>query len=140
MAAGDRAVAHKRVTAADIENFARLTGDHNPVHSGDRPVAHGVYLAGLVSAVMGTELPGPGTVLVAKTMRFPNACLAGDLVRIQVDVLSVRKIVKCHFRCSVGDKAVMEGTADVVVDRNVVFTVKTAAPRNDDGGGGGGTS
>ncbi|VVC36443.1 HotDog domain,MaoC-like domain [Cinara cedri] len=130
LAAGDRAVVHKRVDAADIENFARLTGDHNPVHSGDRPVAHGVYLAGLVSAVIGTRLPGPGTVLVSKTMRFPNACRAGDLVRILVEVRSVRKIIKCEFRCSVGDKVVMEGSADVVVDRKG-FTGDTPR-RNDD--------
>lgn len=130
LAAGDRAVVHKRVDATDIENFARLTGDHNPIHKGDRAVAHGIYLAGLVSAVIGAELPGPGTVLVSKTMRFPNACRAGDVVRILVEVRSVRKIIKCEFRCSVGEKVVVEGSADVVVNKNV-NTGKTPH-RNDD--------
>lgn len=116
---GDRVTVSKRIDKTDIDDFARLSGDTNTVHSGDRPVAHGVYLAGLVSGVIGTRLPGDGTVLVSKRLRFPNACYAGDRVRIEVEIRSIRKIIECGFRCVVGDKVVMEGTADVI-NKNVI--------------------
>lgn len=113
-AVGDRVVVLKRVNKTDIDNFARLSGDTNPIHSGDRPTVHGVHLAGLVSGVIGTKLPGDDTVLASKNLRFPNACYAGDLVKIEVKILSIRKLIKCAFWCSVGDKIVMEGSADVI--------------------------
>lgn len=113
-AVGDRAVLFKRIGKSDIDDFARLSGDTNPIHSADRPLVHGVYLAGLVSGVIGTKLPGDGTVLVSKNLRFPNACYAGDQVKIEVEIQSIRKIITCAFWCSVDDKVVMEGTADVI--------------------------
>lgn len=115
---GDRVVVSKLINKVDIDSFARLTGDINPIHLGDRPVVHGVYLAGLVSGVIGTKLPGDGTVLVSKSLRFPNACYAGDKVEIEVEIQNIRKLIKCRFCCSVGDKVVMEGTADVI-NKNV---------------------
>lgn len=111
---GDRVVISKRVDKTDIDDFARLSGDTNPVHSGDRPLVHGIYLAGLVSGVIGTKLPGNGTILVSKSLRFPNKCYAGDLVKIEVEIQTIRKLIRCGFWCSVGDKVVMEGTADVI--------------------------
>lgn len=114
---GDRIVISKRVDKSDINEFARLSGDTNPIHFGDRPLVHGIYLAGLVSGVIGTKLPGDGTVVVSKTLRFPNACYAGDLVKIEVQIQTIRKLVRCGFWCSVGDKVVMEGTADVINKR-----------------------
>jgi len=126
-AVGDRAVTTTRVRKTDVEEFARVTGDANRVHSGDRPRAHGVYLAGLVSAAIGTRLPGHGAVLVSMAMRFPNACRAGDAVDVEVEVRTVRKLVGCAFRCRVGDKTVMEGTADVMM----VVDGRTAVPDDD---------
>lgn len=118
-AVGDRAIVLKRIDKTDIDDFARLSGDTNDIHSGDRPLVHGVYLAGLVSGVIGTKLPGKGTVLVSKTLRFPNACYAGDQVKIEVEILSIRKLIKCGFWCSVGDNVVMEGTANVI-NKNII--------------------
>lgn len=115
---GDRVIVWKNVNKTDIDDFARLSGDTNPIHSGDHPAVHGVYLAGLVSGVIGTELPGDGTVLVSKNLRFPSACHAGDRVKIEVEIQSIRKLIKCAFWCTVGDKIVMEGTADVI-NKNV---------------------
>lgn len=115
---GDRVVISKRIDKKDIDDFARLSGDTNPIHFGDRPLVHGVYLAGLVSGVIGTKLPGDGTILVTKNLRFPNACFAGDRIEIEVQLQSIRKLIKCGFWCRVGDKIVMEGTADVI-NKNV---------------------
>lgn len=118
LAVGDRIVITKRIDRTDIDDFARLTGDINPIHTGHTPLVHGIYLAGLVSGVIGTKLPGNGTVLVSKSMRFPNICYAGDQVEIEVEIQSIRKLIKCGFRCRVDDKTVMEGTADVI-NKNV---------------------
>lgn len=114
LAVGDRVVVFKQINKTDIDDFARLSGDTNHIHSGDRPTVHGVYLAGLVSGVIGTKLPGNGTVLVSKNLRFPNACYAEDRVKIEVVIQSIRKLIKCIFWCSVNDKIVMEGSADVI--------------------------
>lgn len=114
LAVGDRIVISKRIDRKDIDDFALLTGDINPVHTDRDPLVHGIYLAGLVSGIIGTKLPGNGTVLVSKSMRFPNACHAGDRVEIEVEIHGIRKLIKCGFRCRVGDKTVMEGTADVI--------------------------
>lgn len=115
---GDRVVISKRIDKQDIADFARLSGDINPIHFGERPLVHGIYLAGLVSGVIGTKLPGNGSILVSKSLRFPNACFAGDRVEIEVQLLSIRKLIKCGFWCRVGNKIVMEGTADVI-NKNV---------------------
>lgn len=130
---GDRITVSKRIDRTDIDEFARLTGDTNPVHSGRTPLAHGTYLAGLVSGVIGTKLPGNGTVLVSKSLRFPNACYPGDRVEIEVEIRSIRKLIKCGFRCRVGDKTVMEGTADVI-NKNVADGRRTI--QHDDKTGG----
>lgn len=116
---GDRIMILKHIDKTDINDFARLSGDTNDIHSGDRPLVHGVYLAGLVSGVIGTKLPGKGSVLVSKSLRFPNACYAGDHVKIEVEIQSIRKLIKCGFWCSVGDKVVMEGTANVI-NKNII--------------------
>lgn len=123
LAVGDRVTVFKRVSQADVADFARLSGDANVVHSGHHhrlpPLVHGVYLAALVSGVIGTRLPGHGAVLVAKRLRFPRPCYVGDRVAIDVEILAVRKLIKCGFRCRVGPTVVVEGTADVVFDGNV---------------------
>lgn len=114
VAVGDRVTMSKRVDKTDVDAFGRLTGDTNAVHAGHRPLVHGAYLAALVSGLIGTRLPGHGTVLAAKSLRFPRPCYAGDRVDVEVEVRAVRKLIRCAFRCRVGGAVVMHGTADVV--------------------------
>ena len=114
-------VSEKRmVTESDVEAFARLTGDVNPVHFGPSAVVHGVLLNGLVSCVLGTRLPGPGYVVVQQSMTFPNACRVGESVLVFVEVTNARKIVECRYvctRCADG-KVVHEGLAKLVLRRD----------------------
>lgn len=131
LAVGDRVTVYKRVSQSDVGDFARLSGDDNVVHSGRHrlpPLVHGVYLAALVSGVIGTRLPGHGAVLVAKSLRFPRPCYVGDRVAIDVEILAVRKLIKCGFRCRVGPTVVVEGTADVVFDGNVAERLLAGTP------------
>ncbi len=81
---------------ADFDRFAVVSGDDNPIHVDPafaartkfgRTVAHGMFLYSVVSGVLGTRLPGPGTMQVDQELMFPNPTYAGEEVTIQVEVL-----------------------------------------------------
>ncbi|KZC11244.1 Armadillo repeat-containing protein 7 [Dufourea novaeangliae] len=106
----------KTITGDDILNFANLTGDYNPVHTGSaNNLVHGALLNGLVSGVIGTKLPGPGTILVQQNITYPKPCYAGDKIEIKVQIVSVRKIIKCVYTCIAnGEKIVLKGDAKLI--------------------------
>jgi 3-hydroxybutyryl-CoA dehydratase len=97
---GDTASFSKTITETDVVLFAGLTGDLNPVHVdaeyarttrfGQR-VAHGMLTAGLISTVLGTRLPGPGTIYLSQTVRFTAPVYIGDTVTATVTVTHVRR-------------------------------------------------
>ncbi|MDR1732832.1 MAG: MaoC family dehydratase [Synergistaceae bacterium] len=83
------------VTQEDVDRFADVTGDHNPIHAeGDfarasrfgRPIAHGMLGGGLISAVMGTKLPGPGNMYMEQTLRFRKPVFIGDTITATVEI------------------------------------------------------
>lgn len=117
------------VTDAMLHDFARVTGDANPLHLDagfaattvfKKPIAHGLLTAGFVSAVFGTKLPGPGAVYLAQNLKFRAPVYVGDTVVTTVTVTSVdpekRRVT---FRCvsEVAGKPVLEGDALLMVDR-----------------------
>lgn len=108
---GQAAERAKTVTETDVVLFAGITGDFNPVHVdrqagaasrfGER-IAHGMLTAGLVSAVLGTRLPGPGAVYVSQTIRFTAPVRIGDTVTARVEVVEVmaeRRRVRLATTC-----------------------------------------
>src|SRR4051812_23258342 len=112
------------VTERDVQLFGEATGDMNPVHFDEEyarktvfrgRVAHGVLTLGFMSAVMGNDLPGPGTIFVSSTTRFTAPVRIGETVKTVCTVkeLRERRQVLLECRCSVGDTTVVE--ADVVV-------------------------
>ena len=117
-----------KVTAADdIRAFAALTGDDNPVHLdedfakttrfGGR-IAHGMLTASLISAVIGTRLPGPGCIYVEQVLRFKAPVRIGDEVTARVTVsglIAEKKFVRLETLCLVGGETVLEGEATVYV-------------------------
>ncbi|MDE2334411.1 MAG: MaoC family dehydratase [Rhodospirillales bacterium] len=116
----------KTITEADILLFAAVSMDTNPVHMdaeaaaastfGQR-IAHGMLSAGLISAVLGTRLPGPGTIYLGQTLRFRAPVRIGDTVRARVEVVSVdaaKKRATIKTECYVADKVVIEGEAIVM--------------------------
>lgn len=113
---GEKVTIEKVITEKDLQLFKEITNDWNPLHfQKDKPaIVHGALLNGLVSAALGTKLPGPGTVLVAETLKFPNPCYVGEKVKVTVEITSVRKIMECSFTCSVEEKIVLLGNAKVV--------------------------
>ena len=117
-----------KVTADDdIRAFAALTGDDNPVHLdedfakttrfGGR-IAHGMLTASLISAVIGTRLPGPGCIYVEQVLRFKAPVRIGDEVTARVTVsglIAEKKFVRLETLCLVGGETVLEGEATVYV-------------------------
>ena len=98
LAPGDHAEIVRRVGAAEIGSFVDAVGDHNPVHSDPRyaattpfkePIAPGIFTAGLISAVIGTRLPGPGAIYLSQTLKFTKPVMAGDTITARVEVLEV---------------------------------------------------
>jgi len=102
---GDRGQFSKTVTDADIYLFAGVTGDLNPAHIDEEyargtffktRIAHGMLSAGFISAVIGTRLPGPGTVYMRQTLDFLAPVRIGDTVTATVEV--VEKLEKQRVR------------------------------------------
>lgn len=89
----------KTVTEADVVLYAGITGDVNPVHIDheaarrsifEGPVAHGMLSAGFISTVLGTRLPGPGTIYLSQSLRFVAPVRIGDTVTARVEVTELR--------------------------------------------------
>lgn len=116
----------KIVTDQDIEMFAEVSTDRNPVHLDDQyaqdtifegRIAHGMLTAGLISAVIGEQLPGHGTVYLGQTLKFMAPVRPGDMVVAEVEVLSIdysRRRVQLKTEARVGDTVVLKGEATVL--------------------------
>lgn len=119
----------KTVRSSDVVGFAEITGDRNPIHLSEHfaaktpfkgRIAHGLYTASLISAVIGTRLPGPGAIYVSQTLRFLAPVKIGDTIEAIVQVADLnedRQRVQLLCRCKVGSTAVLEGEAIVKVPR-----------------------
>ena len=116
----------KVITDQDIEMFAAVSTDHNPVHLDDSyaedtifegRIAHGMLTAGLISAVIGEQLPGHGTVYLGQTLKFMAPVRPGDAVEARVEVLSIdyaRRRVQLKTEARVGETTVLKGEATVL--------------------------
>ncbi|NUH65782.1 MaoC family dehydratase [Sulfitobacter sp. S0837] len=116
----------KIVTDMDIEMFAQVSTDHNPVHLDDDyaretifegRIAHGMLTAGLISAVIGEQLPGHGTIYLGQSLKFLGPVRPGDMVLAEVTVTEMdiaKRRVKMDCRCSVHGKPVLVGEATVL--------------------------
>ena len=116
----------KVITDRDIEQFAEISTDHNPVHLDDEyardtifegRIAHGMLTAGLVSAVIGEQLPGHGTIYMSQSLKFLAPVRPGDLVHAEVKVVDMvidKRRVKLDCRCEVNGKNVLIGEAIVL--------------------------
>jgi len=116
----------KVVTDADIEMFAQVSTDFNPVHMDDDyardtifegRIAHGMLTAGLISAVIGEQLPGHGTVYMGQSLKFLRPVRPGDMVHAEVEVTDIdhaKRRVQLDCRCTVDGKKVLIGEATVL--------------------------
>lgn len=119
----------KTITETDIDAFAALTGDTNPVHldseyAATTPfkarIAHGMLSAGLISTVLGTQLPGPGCIYLEQQIKFKAPVFIGDTLVATVTVEDInqrRGRVSLKTQCFVNTKLVADGAASMMVDK-----------------------
>jgi acyl dehydratase len=112
LTAGDHAEITRVVEEADVSAFVDAVGDYNPVHSDPRyaattsfkePIAPGIFTAGLISAVIGTELPGPGAIYLSQSLKFIKPVKPGDTITARAEVVEVlreRNRVRLHTVCT----------------------------------------
>jgi 3-hydroxybutyryl-CoA dehydratase len=123
MAVGMTASFSKTITDADLVLFVGVSGDTNPVHldedyaSGTMfkgRVAHGALTASFISTVLGTKLPGPGSIYVAQTLKFTAPVHVGDTVTAKCEVTSLvpeRRLAIFKTQCFVRETLVIDGEA-----------------------------
>lgn len=116
----------KTVLSEDVVGFAELSGDHNPIHLSDHfaqktrfggRIAHGLYTASLISAVLGMRLPGPGAVYLHQTLNFKGPVRIGDVVTVSAEVVELTeqgRRCRLHCECVVDGKVVLDGEAIVM--------------------------
>ena len=126
---GMSATTSMTITGEQIDIFAKITGDYNPIHVDEEAakaagfpgrIAHGALSASLISAVLGNDLPGPGAVFVELNLRFRRPALIGDEVTAVATVQEInertgRVKMKCH--CEVGGKQICRGDAGVILQK-----------------------
>jgi len=129
LSVGQSAELTREVTAADLDAFAAVTGDDNPVHLDEAfaagtpfggRIAHGMLSAGYISAVIGTRLPGPGAIYVSQSLRFRRPVRIGDAVTARAEITAIdaaRGRVTLNTDCTVAGRTVVDGEAEILVPR-----------------------
>lgn len=124
---GQKASFGKTITESDIVLFAAVTGDTNPMHLNDEyakgaifgeRIAHGMLAAGLITKVLGTQLPGPGTIYLSQSLKFRAPVRIGQTVTATVEVVALhpeRHRATLRTFCTVAGEPVLEGEAFVSV-------------------------
>jgi len=124
---GMEASVSKTVTMADIETFADVSGDYNPVHMDPefasktifkQVIAHGLLTASYISTVFGMKMPGPGAIYVSQTLNFKAPVKIGDEVLarvIVVDLMPAKNRARFDCFCTVRGKVVLDGEANMMV-------------------------
>ena len=115
------------ITEKDIELFAEVSGDRNPLHMDDefakntsfgQRIAHGALTASYISGILGNDLPGPGSIFVGLNMRFRRPVYIGSHVTVKVEVTEMKERgnrVTLKVSCNVDGKAAISGEAMVMV-------------------------
>jgi 3-hydroxybutyryl-CoA dehydratase len=117
------------VIEADIEAFAAVSGDRNPVHLDEAyaaatsfkgRIAHGMLSAAYISAILGMDLPGPGAIYLSQNLVFKRPVRIGDTVLARATVVAIdadKARVTLKTECLVNGKVVIDGEATVMVPR-----------------------
>ena len=111
-AIGTKATLSRTISEDDILLFALVSGDHNPIHLDTeyaekslfgKRIAHGFLIGSLISAVLGNDMPGPGSIYLGQTLKFLAPIHIGDTVTVTVKVVELRedkRIITLHTDCT----------------------------------------
>ena len=120
---GMSAALEREILQKDVDAFAELTGDFNPVHIDEEYAAntifkgrivHGAYIASMFSTIMGMQLPGPGSIFRDITLNHRGPVRVGDTALVQVEISEIdleRQVVTLSLSCKVNGKKVVRGEA-----------------------------
>lgn len=127
---GQKASIQKTFSEADVTAFAGISLDVNPIHVSEgyaretifgKRIVHGILTSGLISAVLGNKLPGPGTIYLGQELKFMAPVYLGDDITATAEIVELRedkKIVKLSTTCVNQDgKTVISGLATVKFDK-----------------------
>ena len=126
---GDKATTTKAFSAQDVEQFAELSGDKNPIHLDEaysattifkHRIVHGSLVSSLISSVLGNQLPGPGSIYMGQTLSFKRPVYLNDAITCTVEIFEInpdKKVYKLNTICTnaKGD-VVVEGVAVIKHD------------------------
>jgi acyl dehydratase len=142
LSTGDVAEVVHRVDADGVADFVDAVGDRNPIHSDPEyaartpfkePIAPGVFTAGLISAAIGTRLPGPGAIYLSQSLKFLKPVKLGDTITARVTVVEVlreRNRIRLATVClNQRGEEVLTGEAWVMPSRESVVYETTATSR-----------
>lgn len=117
----------KTITEKEIQTFAELTGDINPVHLDKdfaketqfkQPIAHGMLSASYFSTIFGTQLPGVGSIYVSQSLKFKSPVYIDDTIKATVTIKSIdlqRRRVAFDCICCVGERVVIVGESEFYI-------------------------
>tara|TARA_R110000850_G_scaffold49695_8_gene122454 strand:- start:3208 stop:4617 length:1410 start_codon:yes stop_codon:yes gene_type:complete len=140
IAVGDHAELTRTLKPQDIELFAVMSGDVNPAHVDAEyaktdmfhgVIAHGMWGGALISAVLGTELPGPGTIFLNQSLTFEAPVGLGDTVTVRVEVTEKLEKGRLLLACTClnqDGRSVIEGVARVIAPREKVRRPRVVLP------------
>ncbi|KAH9418456.1 hydroxyacyl-thioester dehydratase htd2 [Dermatophagoides pteronyssinus] len=122
---GDSVQIERFFTQEDVAIFARLTHDDNPIHLDEtvaieknfaKPIVHGALINGVISSIIGTKLPGHGSILIEQDLHFPNPLFVGEKFITKVTIADrKRNIYFCRYEClTMDNKKVTEGMAKIL--------------------------
>jgi acyl dehydratase len=143
LSAGEFAEVVHQVDAGGVAEFVDAVGDHNPLHSDPEyaagtpfkePIAPGVFTAGLISAAIGTKLPGPGAVYLSQSLKFLKPVKLGDTITARVTIVEVlreRNRIRLATVClNQRGEEVLTGEAWVMPSRESVVYEGGRVPRS----------
>lgn len=83
-------------------------------------MVHGAFLNGIVAGLIGTRLPGPGTIVLSQNFSFPSKCSTDEPIEITIELTDVRKIIKIIYECRQSDNVVFQGDAKLMFNPNLL--------------------
>lgn len=130
---GQEASIKKKITEQDIMIFSELTGDKNPVHIDEefakhsifkKRIAHGFLSGSLISTLIATKLPGPGSIYLNQNMKFLAPVFINDTVIAKVSIMEKiieKKKIFLQTECFILDKKILTGKAEILVSSKLDF-------------------
>lgn len=110
------------INQQQLDNFSSLTFDSNKIHKSEdesqKSLVHGAFLNSIIAGIIGSKLPGDGTIVISQSFSFPSKCFVDIPIEFHVELVDVRKIIKAKYKCTQNNVVVFEGDARLMMNKN----------------------